>query len=110
MLNDYYRARFNHLRAQNNLRHVAIEDRWAHEALSTEYAKAVSLFRTKEKVFELRSSNYEKMLKNYQAGLASIDTTTDAFKEMVSSRYDVISSRINALLIQTKLRIYHEVR
>jgi outer membrane protein TolC len=110
MLGSYYRARFNHQRAQNNARHVSIEDQLAHQGLATEYAKAVSLFRTKETIFELRSANYQKKLKNYEAGFVSIEETTDALKEMISSRYDVISSRINALLIQTKLRIYHEVR
>jgi outer membrane protein TolC len=104
------KSKFDYLIAKNNTEQKKIQVDLNTQLLQTDYEKAKSQFLSSDEIFSLRKDTYQKNLLNYNEGVLTLEQTINSFNAMVNSNYNFISSAINILLAETKIKINNNIK
>jgi outer membrane protein TolC len=105
-----FKAKYDFELAQKNTEHTKIKADLDHKQLGIDYNKALSQSKSNAEVYALRKDSYDKNQRLYTEGLLGIDQTITSFNNMVNSKYSLVSSNINILLVQSKIDINNQIK
>jgi len=103
------KTKYNYLMALNNTQQTKIQAGLNTKILHADYQKAQSQSASNYDIYLLRKDTYFKNLRNYYEGVLPLEQTIQSFNAMVNSNYSFISSSINILLAETKIRINNNI-
>jgi OMF family outer membrane factor len=106
----YFKAKYDHLLAQQNRRQAEIQMANETEDLRTEYAKASIEEQFDQSIYQLRKDTYEKDFLSYQQGIVNLNQALSSFQEMINAEYDWIASKLGVQLTKTKININNTIQ
>jgi outer membrane protein len=78
--------------------------------LSNDFEKAISQQHSNSQILEIQRDTYEKNKNLYTSGLIGIDRTLGSLNAMLNANYNLISSKVNVLLAQSKIDINNKIK
>lgn len=101
------KARYDYYLARNETRQQRIKSILETVQIRVDYEKALSQMNSNLKVHFLRKNSYEKNLSLFQEGLIGLEQTLRSFNDMVTSHYNLISSKATLKLSLQIIQIHN---
>jgi outer membrane protein TolC len=104
------KAYFDYELARKNTQQAQIKADLTTRQLSNDFEKAVSQQQSHVEVLEIQRDTYQKNKNLYVEGLISIDRLLGSFNAMLNANYNLIASKVNVLLAESKIEINNKIK